>query len=451
MTEILESTDLLERFGKLPQDRAPAWLQALRATAAERFRRLGLPGPKEEEWRFTKLEPLTQLAFERAHPDDGAQALATVEQYSFGSEAAAELVFVNGYFAPDLSRLADLPRGVQLSNFAQQLKLPDTLLERHLGHYASVERHPFSALNTALMNDGVVLYVPRNGVIERPIHLLFVTTIGDQPTATYPRILIVAEENSQCSVVESYAGTAGVYFTNALIEINAGPGAVIDHCKLQQESPDAFHLATLQAQLGRGANLISHNATLGGKLTRNDITVALAGEGAQATLNGLVIIGEDQHVDNHTLLDHAQPNCSSHEVYKHVLSDRATGVFKGKILVRPGAQKTDAKQTNKSLLLSDLAIMNAMPALEIYADDVKCTHGSTTGPVDEEMIFYLRSRGISAQAARHLLTYAFAADITRRIRVAPVRRRLEEFMAAQHDLPLDLRITDLGRHDEASR
>ncbi len=209
----------------------------------------------------------------------------------------------------------------------------------------------------------------------------------------------------------------------------------------------------MHVTVGRGKPVrISHYAaTLGGRLTRNDLNVVMAGEGADATLNGLVIVGKEQHCDNHTLLDHAAAHCPSHELYKHVLNDRASCVFKGKILVRPDSQKTDSKQSSKSLLLSDDAQMNSQPALEIYADDVKCTHGSTTGPVDEEMVFYLRSRGVGLDAARHLLTYAFAADITRRIKVEPVRRRLEDFLAAQHGLPRDLRITDLGEHDEKAR
>jgi len=202
-------------------------------------------------------------------------------------------------------------------------------------------------------------------------------------------------------------------------------------------------------QLGRATNFVSHAATIGGKLTRNDLTCVMAGEGAYATLNGVVLLDGHQHCDNHTLLDHASPNCPSHELYKHVLEDQASGVFKGKILVRQIAQKTDSKQTSKSLLLSDDATMNSQPALEIYADDVKCTHGSTTGPVDEDMMFYLRTRGVSREMARHLLTYAFVADVTRRMKVEPVRRRLEDYMAGRHGLPQDLKITDLGAHDEA--
>jgi Fe-S cluster assembly protein SufD len=214
---------------------------------------------------------------------------------------------------------------------------------------------------------------------------------------------------------------------------------------------EAFHVSTTQVYLGLNANFVSQGATIGGKLTRNDVNVVLDGEFADATLNGLVIIGGNQHVDNHTVLRHEKANCPSHELYKYALSDKSTGVFKGKIFVQKDAQKTNAKQTSKSLLLSDDATMNSMPALEIYADDVKCTHGSTTGPVDDDMVFYLRTRGVSLEAAKHLLSYAFAADITRRIRVVPVRRRLEDFMAQQHGLPQDLRITDVGAHDEAAR
>ncbi len=220
---------------------------------------------------------------------------------------------------------------------------------------------------------------------------------------------------------------------------------------MQLGGDDAFAVTALAVRLGRGSRFISHAATLGGKLTRNDLKIVLAGEGADATINGLVILDGNQHCDNHTLLDHAAAHCPSHELYKHVLDGKSTCVFRGKILVRPGSQKTDSKQTSKSLLLSDDAQMNSQPALEIYADDVKCTHGSTTGPVDEEMVFYLRSRGLGLEAARHLLTYAFAADVTRRIKVEPVRRRLEDFLAAQHGLPRDLRITDLGQHDEKAR
>ncbi|HEY0010071.1 MAG TPA: SufD family Fe-S cluster assembly protein, partial [Tepidisphaeraceae bacterium] len=218
--------------------------------------------------------------------------------------------------------------------------------------------------------------------------------------------------------------------------------------KLQLESLEAYHIATMNVDIGKATQFVSQAITIGARVSRNDLTVRLGGQASYATLNGLVLIGGVQHCDNHTLLDHAAPDCPSHELYKHVLSDKASGVFKGQIFVNQIAQKTNAKQTSKTLLLSDTAQMNSQPALEIYADDVKCTHGSTIGPIDDEHVFYLRSRGVGLETARHLLTYAFAADITRRIRVESVRRRVESYMAEQHGLPLDIRINDLGAFDE---
>jgi Fe-S cluster assembly protein SufD len=374
------------------------------------------------------------------------------EQFTLGEEAITELVFVNGHYVPQLSRLGKLPRGARVCTLAEALESDESPLERHLSRFADVEANPFVALNTAFIRDGVLVHLPSNTALERPVHLLFITAPGLEASVTHPRLLVVAGENVEATLVESYASASGgTYFTNAVTEIIAGRGSRIDHCKLQQESLSSLHVATMQVDLARDARFVSHSVTLGAKLARNDLNVIMNGERADATLNGLVLIGAGQHADNHTLLDHAMPGCPSHELYKHVLSDKSSAVFHGKILVRPDAQKTDSKQTSKALLLSDDAVMNSQPALEIYADDVKCTHGSTIGPVDEEMVFYLRSRGIELQAARHLLSYAFAADITRRIRVEPVRRRVEEILARRHGLPRDLRITDLGRHDEASR
>jgi Fe-S cluster assembly protein SufD len=428
-----------------------AWLDALRRSALAQFDPASFPWNRDEHWRHTNFAPLLKTPFRPAAPAPDVPAEAV--SYSLGYDAAAELVFVNGRYAPHLSQPGQLPRGVRVSSLADAIETGDPLLERHLGRLAEAEKNPFAALNTGFVRDGAVIHLARGAAVEGPIHLMFVSSSGGaEPTVSHPRVLIVAEENSEASIVESYVGAAGdVYFTNAVTEIVAGRGARIDHNKLQWESRDAFHVATTQARLDRDASFVSHSGTIGGRLTRNDLNVVLSAPGAEATLNGLVLIGGTQHVDNHTLLDHAAPNCPSHELYKHVLEGRSTGVFKGKILVRQAAQKTDSKQTSKTLLLSDDAVMNSMPALEIYADDVKCTHGSTTGPVDEGMVFYIRSRGVSLDAARHLLSYAFAADITRRIKVEPVRRRLEEHMAAQHGLPQDLRITDLGRHDEEHR
>ena len=465
MTQLAEPKSIhLSNFARLEERAAsaapgngaaprPAWLDGMRRGAIARFEQVGFPSPRAEHWRHTNFAPIARTPFRLADGDPGsARAAELAARHGFGAEAAAELVFVNGVFAPQLSDLGRLPRGAYAGSLAGALESSSALLERHLGRHADITDSPFAALNTGFIADGGFVHLPRGTVVEGPVHVLFLSDAeAGQPTVSHPRLLVVAEDGVEAGVVETYAGTDDVYWTNAVTEIVVGNAAAVDHNKLHQEGLAAYHTATTQVRLGRDARLVSHNTTLGGRLTRNDVNVTLAGRGADATLNGLVIIGGQQHVDNHTLLDHAEPNCPSHELYKHVLDGKATGVFKGKILVRQPAQKTDSKQNSKTLLLSDDAFMNSQPALEIYADDVKCTHGSTTGPVDDSMVFYIRSRGVSLDAARHLLTYAFAADVTRRIKVEPVRRRVEDFMAAQHGLPQDLRITDLGAHDEAAR
>ncbi|HWE95912.1 MAG TPA: Fe-S cluster assembly protein SufD [Tepidisphaeraceae bacterium] len=454
MTQVADKTTHLSNFTQFREvpGGSPSWLEARRKAGIDRFDFIGFPTTREEEWRHTNVAPIAKTAFKLASRDSASLAAETAAHFGFGNDAAVELVFVNGHYAPHLSRPAKLPRGARAGSLADALESDDAALEPHLARYADVVKNPFVALNAGFIRDGAFVHVPRGATVEKPIHLLFVSTPSREPAVAHPRVLVVAEEGTQATVVESYVGGGkGVYFTNAVTEIVAAPGSRIDHCKLQQENLEAFHVATMQVQLGRDSHFVSHSASIGSRLTRNDLNVVMAGEHADATVNGLVLATGEQHIDNHTLLDHAQPNCPSHELYKHVLGAKSVGVFKGRILVRQAAQKTDSKQTSKALLLSDDATMHSMPALEIYADDVKCTHGSSLGPVDEEQVFYLRTRGVGLEAARHLMTYAFAADITRRIRVEPVRRRLEEYMAAQHGLPMDLRITDLGAHDEAVR
>jgi Fe-S cluster assembly protein SufD len=448
MTQLAEDRSTHQtRFSKEIVLGNQPWLDQLRTSAKARFDLVGYPHRKQEEWRFTNTDTIAKTRFTPAQPCDRAQAADFVGSLAFGDEALAELIFINGIFMPNLSHLGQLPRGVVVQQLSEAFGRPE--VQANLAKLASVDANPFVAWNTASIQDGVYIHLPRNTNLDGPIHLLFVTIAADQPSITQPRVLVVAEENAHATIVETYGGGGtGTYFTNAVTEIVQAPHSRIDHCKMQQELQTASHIASMNVTLGREAEFISHSINTGGLLTRNEVGVVLAGEYAHATLNGLVLMDGNRHCDNHTLLDHAAPNCPSHELYKHVLAGHSTGVFKGKILVRKDAQKTDSKQTSKVLLLSDDARMDSMPALEIYADDVKCTHGSTTGPVDEEQVFYLRSRGISLEAARHLMTYAFAADITRRIKVAPVRSRIENFMAAQHGLPQDLRITDLGGHDE---
>ncbi len=427
----------------------------MRKWGIETFQHLGIPTTSQEQWRDTNLSAIANTTFIPAPGGVGQAAIDFAQRYTFGNQAAAELVFINGRFDPHLSKTSNLPPGIKVMSLEQAFERDAATLEAHLGKYANITHHPFAALNTGFIREGAFIHIAKNAISEKPIHLLFLSLPGDtsaegQATVTHPRVLVVAEENSESSIVETYAGADNAfYLTNAVTEIVQARHAKIDHNKLQQEGSAAYHVALMQVNLHEHSSFVSHSTSTGSRLTRNDLQIFFGGEHAEATLNGLVLAKGEQHIDNHTLLHHEKAHCPSHELYKHVLDGRATAVFKGKIFVQKDAQKTDSKQTSKSLLLTDTAFMNSQPALEIYADDVKCTHGSTIGPVDENAVFYLISRGLSLTQARHLMTYAFAADITRRIKVTPVRARIEDFMTAQHNLPQDLRITDEARHDVA--
>ncbi|MCC6240626.1 MAG: Fe-S cluster assembly protein SufD [Phycisphaerales bacterium] len=426
------------------------WIKQIRRKGMDHFNKVGFPSGREEAWRHINLTPLRNTAFTLATGEVTPASRAVLSKSSFGKKALVELVFVNGLYAAELSSLTRLPQGVQVMNIAEAVKAEHPVLLDYLGKVVKPELTPFAAINAEFINDGAFIHLPRGTTLEGVIHLLFISTSAnaDAPTVSHPHVLIVAEDNVHAAIVESYTGSPdAIYWTNAVTEVVVGRDCMIDHNKLQQESLGAFHTAAMHVELERNSHFISHNTTLGGRLTRNDLSVRMAGEYAYAILNGLVVIGGNQVCDNHTLLHHDAPNCPSHELYKHVLDDKAYAVFKGQIYVAQEAQKTDSKQTSKTLLLSGEANMNSQPALEIYADDVKCTHGSTIGPVDQQMLFYLRSRGIGIDAALHLLTYAFAADVTRRITAEPVRARVEDVMAAQHGLPQDLRITDLSAFD----
>jgi Fe-S cluster assembly protein SufD len=438
MTALAEEKDIyLADFaafekGLPPEVRGP--LHRLRHGGAERFTALGFPTLHDEDWRFTNLAPLTRAPFQLAPERPPALASAEVESLTGPLPSGPRLVFVNGRFAPELSVRGALPAGVVLGSLAEALNEHRDKVEPHLAQYADHEEHPFIALNTAFLHDGAFLYLPKNVVLAEPVYLLFVATAVGAPTVAHPRNLIVAGVNSQARIVESYVGPDGdLTFTNAVTEVFAGENAVLDHYKPQREGRAAFHVATLQIQQQRSSTFSTHFIGLGGRLVRNEVNAVLGGEWCTCTLNGLYTARNEQHMDNRTLIDHAQPHCTSHELYKGILDGQAHGVFNGKILVRQDAQKTDAKQTNQTLLLSTDAIINTKPQLEIFADDVKCTHGATVGQLDAEAIFYLRSRGIDLQAARSLLTFAFANDIVGRIQVEPLRAQMEE--ALQLDRP----------------
>jgi Fe-S cluster assembly protein SufD len=385
---------------------------------------------QQEDWRFTNVAPIATLPFRPvlAGARDGVSRKA-VDGFTFGRMAASRLVFVNGHYAADLSSPGPQAKGVVVSSLAAALAADAAPIEKHLAHYAQGEGTAFAALNEAFFQDGGFVYVPANTRLEVPIHLLFISTATDAGATTHPRNLIIAEKASQVTVLESYVSVAdAAYFTNAVTELVLGDGAVVEHLKFQDESRSAFHMAALHAQLGRNSNLISHSIATGARLSRNNIRTVLAGEGVECVLNGLYLTRGDQLADHHMVVEHAQPHCNSHEYYNGILDGRSKGVFHGRILVRPAAQKTDAKQTNRNLLLSEDATVDTKPQLEIYADDVKCTHGATVGQLNEEAIFYLRARGVGLETARRMLIHAFAGEIIERVRHAPAREELDKLV-----------------------
>lgn len=424
-----EKSPYLQDFGDF--ERSPAvqsspWLDGMRKSAIGRFAELGFPNTRQEEWRNTNVAPISGARFRLAAGGQNGLTAAELVQFTFGEVECCQLVFLNGRYAPALSSTKSLPRGTKVKSLAAAFLTDRELLEPHLARHAKQEHAPFVALNTAFIADGAFVYVPQGIAMEDTIHLLFLSTGAGEPAVNYPRNLFILGGHSQATIVESYVGlNERQYFTNAVTEIVTADGSVLDHYKLQRESESAFHVATIQAYQHRNSSVVSHSISLGGGLVRNDINVILDGEGCQALLNGLYVVHGRQHVDNHTRIDHAMPNCESHELYKGILNDKSTGVFNGRIVVRKDAQKTNARQTNKNLLLSEEALMNSTPQLEIFADDVKCTHGATVGRLNEDELFYMRSRGIGEETARMLLTYAFASDILGAMKVKPIQCQID--------------------------
>jgi Fe-S cluster assembly protein SufD len=421
----------LEKFERLEQEaNQPSWLFPLRKAGMARFAEQGFPTLQQEDWRFTNVAPIAGLPF-RPVLKAAAHGVAPeiFSQFPFNRLDATRLVFVDGHFVTSLSSVPAPAQGVRIGSLAAALAADSTLLEKHLGQQTRDGDNSFSSLNTAFFRDGAFVYLPAGRLDERPIHLLFISTAKEDGATSHPRNLVIAEKGSQATIFESYVSLGdAAYFTNAVTELVLEEGAVIEHGKFQQESPSSFHIAAIHARLGRNANFVSHSIAIGARLSRNTIRTSLAGEGVECILNGLYLTREDQLADHHMVVEHAQPHCNSHEYYNGILDGRSKGVFHGRILVRQPAQKTDAKQTNKNLLLSDEATVDTKPQLEIYADDVKCTHGATVGQLNEDSIFYLRARGIGQQTARRMLIHAFAGEIIERIRCAPVREELNRLV-----------------------
>jgi Fe-S cluster assembly protein SufD len=432
MTLTVETTgNYAEDFARLDASQSasePTWLTSLRRRAIEAFSAVGLPTRRDEEWRYTPIPQVVETPFKLAgHGSLANPHLGDVPTYAFPDLVSHQLVFVDGKYVRSLSTVLPVPAGVRIGSLAEVLAEDPDALKEHLGQIAKVDGLAFPALNTAFFSDGAYVYVPKNTVVAEPIHVLYLSSGGPEAAVSYPRSLFVAEESSQAMIVESFASSAeNIYFTNAVSEFYVAANANIDHYKLTREGAKAQHIATTQIDIERAATFTSHNITLGGLLVRNNFNAYLGGEGIVCTLNGLYMGRGSQLVDNHTFIDHAMPHCDSHEIYKGILDGKSRGVFNGKIMVRPDAQKTDAKQTNKTMLLSKEATIDTKPQLEIFADDVKCTHGATVGQADDEAIFYLRSRGIGEADAKSLMVYAFAGDIVNRITIEPIRRRLDE-------------------------
>ena len=419
-----------ERFEQGLNGDAGSRVHALRQRAIGRFAELGFPTTHEEEWRFTNVAPIAAHPFTPA-PAAGGPGLTPqdIEQFLLSGVKSTTLVFVNGHFARSLSRHVPLPSGVQAGNLAAAMRAnPDAMLQ-YLGAVAPFDEDSFTALSTAFLRDGAVVRVSDGCTMEHPIHLLYIATDAAEPFLATPRNLVVMGKNTRASVIEHFVHTGrNRYFTNAVTEIVVGEDAVLEYDKIQNESPAAFHVGTIHVRQGRGSTFVSNAVSFGGSLVRNTVTATLGAENIGCTLNGLSLATGSQLIDNHTTIDHAFPHCTSHELYKCILDGTSHGVFNGRIFVRKDAQKTDAKQTNKTLLLSDEATIDTKPQLEIFADDVKCTHGATIGQLDDEQVFYLRSRGIGLTEARDLLTRAFAIDVIGRIGIPTLRDRLEHLL-----------------------
>jgi Fe-S cluster assembly protein SufD len=401
------------------------WLRKLRAEAFARFCETGFPTTHDEDWRFTNVSPIARTPFVLAR--EGAAPSSKSELQPTRLEGSgAQLVFVNGHFARELSTV---PQAIHISSLKQELVKAPQAVRAYLGRYLDIQRDPFSALNTAFAEDGAYVHVRRGAVVEEPIHLVFISTASDRPTMSHPRNLLVFEDESEATVVEEYLSLgSGPVLCNSATELIAGENTTISHYMIEREHGDAFNISTLRIQQGRSANIASHSLLLGGGLVRNNVHPVLAGEGGECLINGLFVGNGREHLDNFMHVEHASPHCSSRQFYNGILDGHAHGVFHGRIVVHKNAQKTDAKQTNRNLLLSDDAQIDTKPQLEIYADDVKCTHGATIGQIEENALFYLRSRGIDESAARRLLLLAFASECVERMKPGAARTHVEHLI-----------------------
>ncbi|HEX8071045.1 MAG TPA: Fe-S cluster assembly protein SufD [Pyrinomonadaceae bacterium] len=416
---------------------APDWLTRLRADAFARFEQTGFPTTDEEDWKYTNVAPVARAPFTLAGTTDEPAADATAESAAhalaaraYAEAARSRLVFVNGRYRPDLSALDALPAGAFVADLADALAGPhEALVREHLARAAQVNEQAdgFNALNTAFLAHGAFVHLPKGVQLTAPLHLLFLAEPAAGPAFSFPRVLVVAERESAATIVESYEATRpGAYVTDAVVEVFVGESARVTHYKVQREDDEAFHVAATHAELERYGFYDLTTITLGARLSRHGIRVALAHEGAECRVDGLYLVATGQHADTHSLIDHVAPHCTSQQLYKGILDGKARAVFNGKVFVHRDARQTDARQTNKNLLLSPEARVDAKPQLEIFNDDVKCAHGATVGQLEEEELFYLLSRGLHPELARNLLTYGFAEELVEKIKLPSIKAQLDE-------------------------
>ena len=425
---------------------APAWLKKLRENAFARFYETGFPTTRDEDWRFTNVSAIARAPFELARSVTRLSN-ADISQWRL-ENSAAELVFIDGHFAPELSRLKDLSGTVASLREVTATKE----VENHLGRYLNIHRDPFSALNTAFAEGGAYAHIKRGTQLESPIHLLFVSTGGGTPRMVHPRNLFICEMETEATFIEEYVSLgSGPVLSNSATELVAGESSNISHYMIEREDTAAFNVSTLRIQQERSSNVASHSLLLGGGLVRNNVHPVLAGEGGECLINGLFVGAGHQHLDNYMHVEHASPHCSSRQFYNGILDDHAHGVFHGRIVVHKDAQKTDAKQTNRNLLLSDDAQIDTKPQLEIYADDVKCTHGATIGQIEENALFYLRSRGIDEISARRLLLLAFASECLDRMKPGPAQAHAEQLIHAHLLTVADRTHSSSGENKQSER
>jgi Fe-S cluster assembly protein SufD len=432
VTELVKSENSYQAAFREVRELSPAapWLELVRNSAIDRFEQLGFPSVREEEWKYTNLATLAKESFVPAtsaqHFDVGDGS-----RFAYPETRGAHLVVVDGFLREDLSETSALGDIVATDLFSAVSDARyNKIIRKYLARNAGYHNNGLAALNTAFLQSGVFVWIPKNVKLEKPVQITFIG--GTANSATFPRVLVVAEENSSAMLIENFvAGGEERYFTNAVAEIVLKDGAHLGHYRLQRDSKKAFHVSTTSAELGRASRYDTTSINLGAQLSRHDVSVVMDHEGAETSVDGLYMVDSFQHTDTHSVIDHKQPHCTSHQLYKGILDGNARAVFNGKIFVREGAQKTDAIQTNKNLLLSERAHVDTKPQLEIYADDVKCAHGAAVGQIEPEELFYLETRGIGPELGRSLLTYGFAEEVIAKIKLESIRAELDAIVLRQ--------------------